>query len=102
MFNLQKQMRVLKDQLKKKDLLVEFLKRKIKLLEDSARGKCALQVSQLPFCLSRCRLRLPQVVKVHILRRTSATRRCVARSDRRSRRTERVPSSLRPNVTFRS
>lgn len=44
MFSLQRRVRVLRDQLQKKDLQIELLKRKMALIEDGARGKCLVQV----------------------------------------------------------
>lgn len=49
MFNLQRKIRVLRDQLQKKDLQNELLKRKLALIEEGARGKCFVQVSPV-FC----------------------------------------------------
>lgn len=48
MYNLQRRIRVLRDQLQKKDLQLELLKRKLTLLEEGARGKCIVQVNS-PF-----------------------------------------------------
>lgn len=45
MFNLQRRMRVLRDQMQKKDLQIELLKRKLTLMEEGARGKCLVQVN---------------------------------------------------------
>lgn len=45
MFNLQRRVRVLRDQLQKKDLQIELLKRKLALIEEGARGKCLVQVN---------------------------------------------------------
>lgn len=45
MFNLQRRVRVLKDQMQKKDLQIELLKRKLALVEEGARGRCLVQVS---------------------------------------------------------
>lgn len=45
MYNLQRRIRVLRDQLQKKDLQLELFKRKLTLLEEGARGKCLVQVS---------------------------------------------------------
>lgn len=47
MFNIQRRMRVLRDQLQKRDLQIELLKRKLALVEQGARGKCLVQVSQM-------------------------------------------------------
>lgn len=44
MFNLQRRVRVLRDQMQKKDLQIELLKRKLALIEEGARGKCLVQV----------------------------------------------------------
>lgn len=48
MYNLQRRIRVLRDQLQKKDLQLELFKRKLMLVEEGARGKCLVQVS-FPF-----------------------------------------------------
>lgn len=45
MYSLQRKVRILRDQLTKKDLQLECCKRKLALLEDGARGKCIAQVS---------------------------------------------------------
>lgn len=45
MYALQRKVRILRDQLTKKDLQLECCKRKLALLEDGARGKCIAQVS---------------------------------------------------------
>lgn len=45
MFNLQRRVRVLRDQMQKKDLQIELLKRKLALVEEGARGRCLVQVS---------------------------------------------------------
>lgn len=52
MFNLQRRIRVLRDQLQKKDLQNELLKRKLALIEEGARGKCFVQVSSI-FCYEK-------------------------------------------------
>lgn len=44
MFNLQRRVRVLREQMQKKDLQIELLKRKLALIEEGARGKCLVQV----------------------------------------------------------
>lgn len=49
MFNLQRRIRVLREQLQKKDLQNELLKRKLALIEDGARGKCLVQVKSFFF-----------------------------------------------------
>lgn len=51
MFNLQRRVRVLRDQMQKKDLQIELLKRKLALIEDGARGKCLVQVKNYSFIL---------------------------------------------------
>lgn len=45
MYTLQRRVRVLREQLQKKDLQLELLKRKMVLMEDGVRGKCLVQVS---------------------------------------------------------
>lgn len=45
MYTLQRRIRVLRDQLQKKDLQLELFKRKLTLLEEGARGKCLVLVS---------------------------------------------------------
>lgn len=47
MYTLQRRVRVLREQLQKKDLQLELLKRKVVLMEDGVRGKCLVQVSYL-------------------------------------------------------
>lgn len=44
MYNLQRRVHALKDQIQKKDLQIELLKRKLALCEEGARGKCIIQV----------------------------------------------------------
>lgn len=41
---MQRKVRVLKEQIQRRDLHLELLRRKIALLEDNARGKATLQV----------------------------------------------------------
>ncbi|KAI8125609.1 Coiled-coil domain-containing protein 170 [Lucilia cuprina] len=43
MYNLQRKVRVLKEQVQRRDLHLELLKRKLAIIEDGARGKCLLQ-----------------------------------------------------------
>lgn len=43
-YNLQKRVRVLREQVQRRDLHLELMKRKIALLEDNAKGKAILQV----------------------------------------------------------
>lgn len=50
MYTLQRRIRVLRDQLQKKDLQLELFKRKLALLEEGARGKCLVQVSFFSTC----------------------------------------------------
>lgn len=45
MYTLQRRVRVLRDQLQKKDLQLELLKRKVLLMEDGVKGKCLVQVT---------------------------------------------------------
>lgn len=45
MYNLQRQIRSLKEHLQKKELLVDSLKRKLKLMDENARNKCTIQVN---------------------------------------------------------
>lgn len=49
MYSLQRRIRVLRDQLQKKDLQLELFKRKLTLLEEGARGKCLVLVSNFRF-----------------------------------------------------
>lgn len=49
MFSLQRRVRVLRDQMQKKDLQIELLKRKLALIEEGARGKCLVQVYSICF-----------------------------------------------------
>lgn len=44
MYNLQRKVHSLKDQMQRKDLQIELLKRKLALTEEGARGKCIAQV----------------------------------------------------------
>lgn len=44
MYNLQRRVHALKDQLQRKDLQMELLKRKLTLMEEGVRGKCIIQV----------------------------------------------------------
>lgn len=46
MYNLQRRVHALKDQIQKKDLQIELLKRKLALCEEGARGKCIVQVGK--------------------------------------------------------
>lgn len=50
MYNLQRKCHSLKDQIQRKDLQIELLKRKLTLTEEGARGKCIAQVrlNQIP------------------------------------------------------
>uniref|UniRef100_A0A1A9WL34 Coiled-coil domain-containing protein 170 n=2 Tax=Glossina brevipalpis TaxID=37001 RepID=A0A1A9WL34_9MUSC len=43
LYNLQRKVRVLKEQIQRRDLHLELLKRKLAIIEDGARGKCILQ-----------------------------------------------------------
>ncbi|XP_058980874.1 coiled-coil domain-containing protein 170-like [Musca domestica] len=43
LYNLQRKVRVLKEQVQRRDLHLELLKRKLAIIEDGARGKCVLQ-----------------------------------------------------------
>lgn len=43
--NLQKRIRILKDQLQRKELHVDLLKKKLQLQEENHRSRCLLQVS---------------------------------------------------------
>lgn len=45
MYALQRRVRVLREQVTRRDLHLELLRRKLALLEDGARGKCIVQVS---------------------------------------------------------
>lgn len=47
MYNLQRRMHGLKDQIQRKDLQIELLKRKLMVVEEGARGKCIVQVIHL-------------------------------------------------------
>lgn len=44
MYNLQRRVHALKDQIQRKDLQIELLKRKLMVVEEGARGKCIVQV----------------------------------------------------------
>lgn len=44
MYSLQRRVRVLREQVQRRDLHLELLRRKLALLEDTARGKCLVQV----------------------------------------------------------
>lgn len=44
MYNLQRRVHALKDQLQRKDLQIDLLKRKLALMEEGVRGKCIIQV----------------------------------------------------------
>lgn len=44
MYNLQRRVHSLKDQIQRKDLQIELLKRKLTLMEEAVRGKCIVQV----------------------------------------------------------
>ena len=44
MYSLQRRVRVLREQVQRRDLHLELLRRKLALLEDTARGKCIVQV----------------------------------------------------------
>lgn len=44
MYNLQRKVHSLKDQIQRKDLQIELLKRKLALTEEGMRGKCIIQV----------------------------------------------------------
>lgn len=50
MYALQRRVRVLREQIQKKDLQLELFKRKLALLEEVARGKCIVQVPNYNFC----------------------------------------------------
>ncbi|XP_075151132.1 uncharacterized protein LOC142225242 [Haematobia irritans] len=43
LYNLQRKCRILKEQVQRRDLHLELLKRKLAIIEDGARGKCVLQ-----------------------------------------------------------
>lgn len=43
MYQLQRRVRVLREQVQRRDLHLELLKRKLAIIEDGARGKCILQ-----------------------------------------------------------
>lgn len=43
MYSLQRRVRVLREQVQRRDLHLELLRRKLALLEDGARGKCIVQ-----------------------------------------------------------
>lgn len=45
-YSLQRKLRVLRDQVQRRDLHLELLRRKIALLEDTARGKAILQTER--------------------------------------------------------
>lgn len=47
MYALQRRVRVLREQVQRRDLHLELLRRKLALLEDTARGKCIVQVKNL-------------------------------------------------------
>lgn len=51
MYALQRRVRVLREQVQRRDLHLELLRRKLALLEDGARGKCIVQVSILKYSL---------------------------------------------------
>lgn len=51
MYNLQRRVHALKDQIQRKDLQIDLLKRKLTLLEEGVRGKCIIQVKYLTFFL---------------------------------------------------
>lgn len=44
MYALQRRVRVLREQVQRRDLHLELLRRKLALVEDTARGKCLVQV----------------------------------------------------------
>lgn len=46
MYSLQRKVRVLREQVQRRDLHLELLRRKIALLEDNARGKAILQTER--------------------------------------------------------
>lgn len=46
MYNLQRRVHSLKDQIQRKDLQIDLLKRKLTLMEEGVRGKCIIQVRQ--------------------------------------------------------
>lgn len=43
-YNLQRRVHALKDQIQRKDLQIDLLKRKLALMEENVRGKCIIQV----------------------------------------------------------
>lgn len=43
-YNLQRRVRILREQVQRRDLHLELLRRKLAIIEDGARGKCVLQV----------------------------------------------------------
>lgn len=49
MYTLQRRVRVLREQVQRRDLHLELLRRKLALLEDGARGKCMVQVNKKGF-----------------------------------------------------
>lgn len=54
MYSLQRRVRVLREQVQRRDLHLELLRRKLALLEDGARGKCIVQ-NERDEALSRAR-----------------------------------------------
>lgn len=51
MYTLQRRVRVLREQVQRRDLHLELLRRKLALLEDGARGKCIVQVNSSSFAI---------------------------------------------------
>lgn len=55
MYTLQRRVRVLREQVQRRDLHLELVRRKLALLEDTARGKCAVQTAEREEAVQRAR-----------------------------------------------
>lgn len=54
-YTLQRRVRVLREQVQRRDLHLELVRRKLALLEDTARGKCAIQTAEREDAVQRAR-----------------------------------------------
>lgn len=54
-YTLQRRVRVLREQVQRRDLHLELVRRKLALLEDTARGKCAVQTAEREEAVQRAR-----------------------------------------------
>lgn len=54
-YTLQRRVRVLREQVQRRDLHLELVRRKLALLEDTARGKCAIQTAEREEAIQRAR-----------------------------------------------